>query len=230
MTSTEKEVAFRKRRRDYAIHRPKNAIRANTEIIKGQRERFIRPELLLARARKTKADKRRVQINMKRQESANFPQPPELAKVALVIRLAPKKASLCSESGTIFAEMHLLDQFDGCFVVLDETNRTKLRTVSHLIAYGMPAPETVRQLIHTKAQIVRNGVEVPITANKTVSDALGSVGIEGLSDIVYAINKGASTVTDIAGFLAPFHFNDPKTTGQSGWCDAAITEFVEKIL
>ena len=239
MSSTEKEVAFRKRRRDYAIHKPKNRIRAGTEVIRVKQDRFLRPETLLARSRKTKADKRKLEINAKRKESANFPQPPEDVKSALVIRVAPKGDNLCPASAEILKEFKLNEQFDGCFVQLTEENRQKLKSIAHLITYGNPVPETVRQLILTKAQTVKDGVEVLITANKVVGDALGELGIEGLSDIVYAINKGADTIAAITNFLAPFHFNksdlkDPKQPvhagGQSGWRGEAITEFVDKIL
>ena len=239
MASTEKEVAFRKRRRDYAIHKPKNAIRAGTEVIRVKQDRFVRPETLLARARQTKADERKFRINAKRKESANFPQPPESAKSALVIRVAPKKDNLCAASSSILNEFKLNEQFDGCFVQLSEENRQKLKSISHLITYGTPAPETVRQLILTKAQTVKDGVEVLVTSNKTVGDALGDIGIEGLTDIVYAINKGSTTIAAITKFLAPFHFNkselkDPKQPihagGASGWRGEAITEFVDQIL
>ena len=239
MTSTEREVAFRKRRHDYAIHKPKNAIRAGTEVIRVKQDRFLRPETLLARSRKTRADKRRFQINSKRKESANFPQPPEDVKSALVIRVAPKGDNLCPEAMEILKEFKLEEQFDGCFVQLSEENRQKLKSVAHLITYGNPVPETVRQLILTKAQTAKDGVEVLITSNKTVSDALGELGIEGLTDIVYAINKGTDTISAITKFLAPFHFSkseikDPKQPvhagGASGWRGESITEFVEQIL
>ena len=63
MSSTEKEVAFRKRRRDYVLNKPKNAIRANTKIVHEKQDKFIRPETILARARQTKADKKKYNIN-----------------------------------------------------------------------------------------------------------------------------------------------------------------------
>jgi hypothetical protein len=85
MTASEKEVAFRKRRREYAVNKPKNAIRASTTVIRIKEPRFYRAETILANARAVKADKRKFDINSTRRASVNFPQPPDELHVALVI-------------------------------------------------------------------------------------------------------------------------------------------------
>jgi large subunit ribosomal protein L7e len=239
MTASEKEVAFRKRRRDYVVRRPKSSVAAGTTVIRIPQPRFLRPEKILADAHSVKADKRRFAINAKRNPSANFPQPPDSVKVALVVRVSPKKNFVSPDSQAILTEFRLTEQFDGCFVLLTDDNRLKLRCISHLIAYGNPAPETVRQLIHTRAQMVVDGTEVPITANKVVQDRLGQFGIEGLSDIVYAINDGDEHVGDIGAVLAPFHFRsieikEPRKPvcdgGVAGWRGEEISSFIEAIL
>jgi large subunit ribosomal protein L7e len=239
MTVSEKEVAFRKRRRDYVVRRPKSSVAANTTIIRVPQPRFLRPEKILADAHSVKSDKRRFTINSKRHPSANFPQPPDSVKVALVVRVSPKKSFVCADSQAVLSEFKLNEQFDGCFVLLTDENRFKLKCISHLIAYGNAAPETVRQLIHTRAQIAIDGKEVPITANKVVQERLGQFGIEGLSDIVYAINEGDVHVMEIGEVLAPFHFRsieikEPKKPvcdgGVTGWRGEEISSFIEAIL
>jgi large subunit ribosomal protein L7e len=232
MNPSEKEVAFRKKKRDYAIVKPKNAIQAGTKVIKVKGEKFIRPETLLARARRAKVDKRKLDTNRKRKASHNFPQPEADVKSALVVRLTPKDGNLCADSAAILAEFKLVEKLDGCFVQLTDENREKLRAISHLIFYGVPTPELIRQLVHTKAHTVQDGKEVLITSNKVVTDSLGQIGVEGLSDIAHAISKGEDTIEAIAAFLAPFHFmKDFKERMQSGWLSTdVVSAFVEKIL
>ena len=239
MSSTEREVAFRKKRRDYVLNQPKNMIQANTTIVRIKEDKFIRAETILARTRQIKADKKKFEINKKRRESANFPQPPQDMKTALVVRLVSKKENLCAETRKILSDLNLKEQFDGKFVFLNEENRDKLKSVSHLITYGSPSPELVRQLIHTQAACLKDGKEIPITSNKTISDALKEYKIICLDDIVKALNKGLESVEQISNFLAPFHFtkaelsDKPKRPihagGSAGWRGDEITSFVESI-
>ncbi|OHT01711.1 60S ribosomal protein L7-like 1 [Tritrichomonas foetus] len=239
MSSTEREVAFRKKRRDYTLHKPKNAIQANTTVIRVKQDKFIRAETILARTRQIKVDKKKYEVNLKRRASTNFPQPPENLNCALVVRLATKKENLCAETRKVLAEFHLNEQFDGCFVYLSAENRDKLKSVSHLITYGSPSVELVRQLIHTQASYMKDGKEVPITGNTVIRDALKEYKIICLDDIVNAINKGLESVSKVSEFLAPFHFTKtelaekPKRPihagGSAGWRGEEITAFVESI-
>lgn len=241
MVGTEKEVAFRKRRRDYAIRKPKNAIRAGTEIIRMKPDkRFLTPQNILAKARAEKTDKKRFEINSKREASQNFPQPGENDKVALVIRTIPKKENISKESNELLLGLRLINQFDGCFIALTPENRQKLKSICHLITYGTPSKDLVRQLIHTKAFTVQDGAEVPLTSNKIIKDSLGSAGQETLEDLVFTINKAKEALDDVCKFLAPFHFNKTriqktkalitKEGGGSGWRGPDITQFVQSIL
>jgi ribosomal protein L30/L7E len=161
--------------------------------------------------------------------------------VALVIRLSKKNDSLSPQSRAVLAELRLAEQFDGVLVPLTEDMRHKLRCISHLIAYGLPSPEVVRQLIHTRARTVADGSELLITGNKAIRDALGEFDIEGLSDIVHAISGGAGpdALAEICAFLAPFHFNPKEIQGArlpvyaggpSGFRGEHIDAFVESIL
>jgi hypothetical protein len=74
MTASEKEVAFRKRRREYAVNKPKNAIRTGTTIIEIKQPRFYRAETIPMSGQAVKADKRKFSINRKCRKSPNFPQ------------------------------------------------------------------------------------------------------------------------------------------------------------
>lgn len=239
MSSTEKEVAFRKRRRDYVLNKPKNAIRANTKIVREKQEKFIRPETILNRARQTKVDKKKFDINNKRPGSKNFPLPPSDINCCLVVRLAQKKDNLCSEARKILSEFQLNDQFDGRFIFLNEENRKKLKGVSHLITYGTPSVELVRVLTHTRSHTVIDGKEEPVTSNKMIRDKLGQYKIICLDDISNAITKNLDSTEQICDYLAPFHFNKVDLTmpkrpvhagGNSGWRGDEITSFVEQII
>jgi large subunit ribosomal protein L7e len=239
MTASEKEVAFRKRRRDYTINKLKNPIQAGTTIIRLREPRFFRPESILATTRAVKADKRKFDINSKRPESVNFPQPPITVKVALVIRLVQKKDPLSVRSRGVLEELRLINQFDGVFVSMTEEIRQKLRCISHLIAYGLPSLEVIRQLVHTKASTMMDGKEVLITGNKCIQDALGEFDVEGLSDIVHVLNSGGVGLAEVCTFLAPFHFNPKKIQnakrpiyagGPAGWRANDMNTFIESIL
>lgn len=239
MSSTEKEVAFRKRRRDYVLNKPKNAIRANTKIVHEKQDKFIRPETILARARQTKADKKKYNINNRRQGSTNFPLPSEELKCCLVVRLAQKKENLCSETRKILSDFQLNEQFDGRFIFLNDENRKKLKGVSHLITYGTPSAELTRQLIHTRTYTLIDGKEQPVTSNKIISDRLKDYKIICLDDISNAITKNLDSTEQICDFLAPFHFNQTDLTmpkrpvhagGSSGWRGDEITSFIEEII
>jgi hypothetical protein len=114
MTASEKEVAFRKRRREYAVNKPKNAIRAGTTVIRIKQPRFCRAETILANTRAVKADKRKFDINSMRKASPNFPQPPDGLRVALVVRLVRATDYLCPQTRAALAGLRLANQFDGC--------------------------------------------------------------------------------------------------------------------
>jgi 60S ribosomal protein uL30 len=237
-SASEKEVAFRKRRRDYTINKPKHPVRAVTTVIRIKEPHFLRAETILASARAVKADLRQFEINSKRKESVNFPQPPADTRIVLAVRLSQQKDFLSPQSRGVLSELKLINQFDGVFVGLTEENRQKLRSVSHLIAYGVPSPEVVRQLIHTRARTIADGNEVLITGNKIIRDALGDLDVESLSDLVHVINSGGEAVSRICEFLAPFHFNPKEiqnakkprySGGPSGWRED-FTAFVESIL
>lgn len=239
MGNTEKVVAFRKRRRDYALRKTSNPIRDGTTVTVVKQDRFYRAETILGKTRQIKADKRKYEQNLKRKECNNFPQPGADLKYALVVRIAETRANLCQESKAVLDGFKLKNQFDGCFVALNEENRTKLKSISHLIAYGTPSTELLRQLIHNNSTTVVNGKEEHITSNKMITDALGDKKIICLDDIVYAFVKGADTIEDITKFLAPFHFNKTELTnvklpkysgGPSGWRGDEITQFVETII
>ncbi|KAK8894895.1 ribosomal-like protein [Tritrichomonas musculus] len=239
MSSTEREVAFRKRRHDYVLNKPKNAIRANTKIVREKQDKFIRPETILARAKQIKGDKNKFNINNRRKGSTNFPLPPMELKCCLVVRLSQRKDNLCSETRKILSDFHLNEQFDGRFIFLNEENRKKLKSVSHLITYGTPSFELVRQLIHTHAHTVIDGKEEPITSNKMIADKLKGYKIICLDDISDAITKGLDSTEQVCEFLAPFHFNKTELTmpqrpihagGSSGWRGDEITPFIESII
>lgn len=239
MSNSAKEVAFRKRRRDYVLNHPKNEIRANTKIIKVKQDKFIPPEVVLTRARQTRNDKKRYEINCKRRESPNFPQPSQDIHVAIIIRLAKRKDNLCAETRKIMTEFHLNEQFDGSFVYLNDENRQKLKSISHLITWGAPSKELIRQLIHTKGHTVIDGKETPITSNKMVSEALKQFNIICLDDMVDSLSRGTENSEAVCRFLAPFHFTQtdldlPKRPihagGSAGWRGEGITQFVESII
>ena len=161
-------------------------------------------------------------------------------KFALVIRLIETKANICPESNKILSELKLNEKFDGCFVLLNEANRQKLKSINHLIAYGSPSQELVRQLIHTRASTIVDGKEVHITSNKMIADALSDKKIICLDDMAFAFNKGdEDKIEPITSFLSPFHFNKTELKdiklplyagGPSGWRGDEITQFVEKII
>jgi 60S ribosomal protein uL30 len=239
MTSSEKEVAFRKRRREYAVNKPKNAIRAGTTIIRIKQPVFYRAETILASAQAIRSDKRKFDINTKRKASSNFPQPPDDLHVALVIRLVGTTNDLCPQTCAALTGLRLAQQFDGCFVPLTPQSRETLKSISHLIAYGSPSGEIVRQLVHTRAHTVVGGKETVVSANKQVADALGELDVEGLGDIVHVLNVGGDALKAVCLFLAPFHFRPLELTGMkkpsyaggpTGWRGAEIGTFVEGIL
>lgn len=239
MGNTEKVVAFRKKKRDFALRKVSNPIRDGTTVTVIKQDRFYRAETILGKTRQIKADKRKYEQNIKRKECNNFPLPSGELKYALVVRIAETKANLCSETKAILNEFKLKNQFDGCFAALNEENKNKLKSISHLIAYGNPTTEMLRQLIHNNSATVIDGKEVHITSNKMIADALGDKKIICLDDIVYAFNKGADTIEDITKFLAPFHFNKTELTnvklpkysgGPSGWRGEEISQFVETII
>ena len=239
MAGTEKEVAFRKRRRDYTLAGRKNPIRDSTIITVKKQKAFLRPESLVAKRIQIKADKKKFDINSKRKPGPNFPLPTEDDKFVLVVRLVSKKDYICSESYKILTELKLTQQFDGCFLLLTTENKEKLRKISHLIMYGIPTLELIRQLIHTRAFTIKDGVEVTVSSNKQVSDALSQFGIECLDDIVHTISNSNEGFTEIIQFLAPFHFNKTNIEkprmlasagGISGFNRDGITEFIQNIL
>jgi len=238
MAGTEKEIAFRKRRRDYALKPRRNYIRDRTTITVKKQKRFYRPENLVARSMQTQIDKKKYETNLKRPPSKNFPQPTKEDKFALVVRIVPKKEFICKEARTILSEFRLYDQFDGVFVSLTDENRKKLKGVSHLIVFGVPTQEYIRQLLHTRAYYMEDGKEMPLTSNKVVSDALSDKGIECVDDMVHAITTSSDALEEVAAFLAPFHFHKievPKTRllasqgGISGWTKD-IKGFLEQII
>ena len=239
MVGSEKEVAFRKRRRDYSVKGRRNPIRDSTIVTVKRDAPFIRPESLVAKKRQITADKKKVEINSKRKASVNFPLPEENDKFALVLRVVPKKDYICPESHTILTELRLNEQFDGCFVLLTPEMKQKLQKISHLVIYGIPTLELIRQLIHTKAFITKDGVEVALTSNKAVSDALSDKGVECLDDIVHSLSNVEPSFEDVSKFLSPFHFNKigvekprmlASAGGISGWNRDGISEYIQKIL
>ncbi|EAY16568.1 ribosomal protein, putative [Trichomonas vaginalis G3] len=238
MAGTEREVAFRKQRRDYTKRTKKNHIREGTKITVKKQERFIRPESLVSKNRQLQTDKKKFLANTKRPVSKNFPQPSEEDKIALVVRVTPKKEYLCKEVRTILTEYRLNDQFDGVFVALTQENRQKLKSIAHTIVYGVPTVEFIRQLIHTRAFTVKDNNEIAINSNKLVSEALSDKGLECLDDMVHSISSADDNATAVAAFLAPFHFNKIDVSkprllasqgGISGWT-ADIQDFISKII
>lgn len=239
MVGTEREVAFRKRKRDYAISRPKNYIRAQTTIIHQKGEKFVRPESILARSRAIKTDKRRFDINSKRGASINFPQPAEDDKIALVVRTITKKEYTCQDSYAILKELRLVNQFDGCIVVLTPEMRQKLKCISHLITYGVPTSDMIDMLIHNHAHTIVDEKEVEITSNQMVQQA-GIPDCECVGDIIYSLQHATDNCAAIAQYLAPFHFTQreikhekaliTKEGGNAGWRGDKINEFVQSII
>lgn len=239
MDRSQKEVQLRKRRRDYAVDKPKNAIRAGTTVVKVMQQKVERPERILAKKQMSASDKRKFEINSKRKESANFPQPPETAKSALVVRLTPKSEPLYFKCRDIFTEFNLLDQFEARFIALTEENRQKLKSISHIITYGTPTPELTRKLVHTHLHTEVDGKRVPVTSNKVVKQALSGSGFVCIDDLSHALLTGEN-VEPACSFIAPFHFvkkdlnekskQNVKVGGESGWRGAEITSFVESII
>ena len=238
MAGTEKEIAFRKRRRDYALKPRRNFIREHTKITVKREKRFIRPESLISKSRQTTIDKKKFESNLKRPASKNFPQPSKEDKFALVVRVVPKKEYICAQSNSILSEFRLNEQFDGCFVLLNEENRKKLKAVSHLIVFGVPSLEFIRQLFHTRLFYLDGGKETPLTSNKVVSDALNDKGIECIDDMVHSISTTDDAFEAVASFICPFHFHKIKVAksrllasqgGISGWTKN-IQEFLSKIM
>ena len=238
MAGTEKEIAFRKRRRDYALKPRRNFIRDNTKIIVKKEKRFIRPESLVSKSRQITIDKKKYEANMKRPASKNFPQPGEQDKFALVVRVVPKHEYICAQTKTILSELRLNEQFDGVFILLNEENRKKLKGISHLIVFGVPSLEFIRQLFHTRLFYMDGDKEVPLTSNKVVSDALGDKGIECIDDMVHSISTTDDAFDAVASFIAPFHFHKITVAksrllasqgGISGWAKD-IQEFLSKII
>lgn len=238
MAGTEREVAFRKQRRDYTKRQKKNHIRDGTKTIVKKQEKFIRPESLVSQSRQLQVDKKKFIANTKRPVSKNFPQPSEEDKIALVVRVTPKKEYLCKEVRTILSELRLNDQFDGVFAILTQEMRQKLKSIAHTIVYGVPTNEFIRQLIHTRAFTVKGDAEIAVTSNKLVSDALADKGLECLDDMVHSLTSADDSAADVATFLAPFHFNKVDVSkprllasqgGISGWTND-IQDFLSKII
>lgn len=238
MAGTEKEIAFRKRRQDYALKSKKNFIRENTIVTVKKQKRFDRPESLVAKSKQTQIDKKKYETNLKRAPGKNFPQPTEEDKYALVVRVVPKKEYICAQSKSILSGFRLNEQFDGVFVPLTEENRKKLKGISHLIVFGVPTDEYARQLLHTRAFYMEDGKETPLTSNKVVSDALSDKGIECVDDMVHSITTADDSLEAVANFLAPFHFHKTEVAkprllasqgGISGWTKD-IKAFLEQIL
>ena len=207
MAGTEKEIAFRKRRRDYALKPRRNLIRENTKVTVKREKRFIRPESLVSKSRQTTIDKKKYEANLQRPASKNFPQPSEEDRFALVVRVVPKKEYICAQTRAILSEFRLNEQFDGVFVLLNEENRKKLRAVSHLIVFGVPSLEFIRQLFHTRLFYHDGDKEVPLTSNKIVSDALADKGIECIDDMVHSISTTDDAFEAVAYFIAPVHLH-----------------------
>lgn len=238
MGGTEKEVAFRKKRRDYSKNAKQDFNKEHT-VIKVEREKRIKTPLQIDRkSKQIHIDKKKFETNSKRKESENFKLPTPDDKVALVIRFAGSYEFLCSDVQKLLSGFRLKKQFDAVFVPLTDENKQKLKSISHTIAYGVAPRDIVRNLITTRAHTIKDGSEVVVSSNKIVSDSFGGIGLECLDDIVDSIVNADEILPKICRWLCPFHLNtmEIKKTralqsngGKSGWY-TDIREIVNNII
>lgn len=239
MGGTEKEVAFRKRRRDYSKIKRRNHIRENTEIIRIPGQKVFRPESVLARTRLVNGDRNKVRINKSRKPSANFPQPEEEDQFCIVIRIVPKGHTLCKESFDILTSLRLVKQFDARFVRLTDDIRQQLKAISHLVAFGTPSPEVIARIIHSRGAFASEEGEKLIQSNHEVMEALPGTGIETINEIVDTLSECNQHFDAVADKLATLHLAKVEVKkptvlvskgGMSGWRGEAINEFVLSML
>jgi large subunit ribosomal protein L7e len=136
------------------------------------------------------------------------PEIPSDGRLILAIRIQISVNS-CIEVKKTLRQLNLTERFTAVLLRCNEATHDLLKAAEPYIAFGYPTLESVEQLLRKRARVHKKGMDVLLKDNNLVEEALGSLGIICLEDLVHEFWSLGPNFEKVNRFLAAFKLNPP---------------------
>mmetsp|Transcript_29065 Transcript_29065/g.52011 ORF Transcript_29065/g.52011 Transcript_29065/m.52011 type:complete len:247 (+) Transcript_29065:1428-2168(+) len=133
---------------------------------------------------------------------------PNDGRLVLAIRIQISVNS-CLDVKKALRKLNLNERYTAVFLRCDEETHALLKAVEPYVSFGYPSQESVEQLLRKRARVHKKGVDVLLKDNNLIEEALGSLDIICIEDLVHEIWSLGSNFEKVNRFLAPFRLNPP---------------------
>ncbi|KAM9896219.1 hypothetical protein OXX80_004209 [Metschnikowia pulcherrima] len=188
-------------------------------------EKFIRAEVLAARAVANKIEEKRLDSILRHESGKNAisAQKESEPKLAFVIRIEKQKKNMNipEKALNVFKILRLDEPNMGVFVKLTPTIEPALKLISPYVVVGSPSLASVRHLFHKRACIPSSEEGEPpvkLDNNQAVEDKFGGdLGFICIEDLIHEITSLGENFKAVTSWLAPFTLTAPV----GGWSPLA---------
>ena len=163
-------------------------------------------ESMKAQQRNTRAPKSEVRrpedfVRAYREQQKNFAdykrrkgrrggsQGPAAGDVVMLLRVRSGK-NLSAQQSRLLTKLRLKKTHEGALLRVDEALLGLLKSLENCLVYGHLRRETVRELLCKRGFLRKDKAITQITSNQVVEDALGSLGLVCIDDVVSAVVRG----------------------------------------
>lgn len=201
--------SYLKKRKQQATFQAAFAANKASQKAKGKKKRaeiFKRAEKYVKEYRTKEKDV----IRFKRQAKAagNIYKEAEAA-VVFAIRIRGI-TSIAPQTKKILQLLRLRQLNNGVFIKVNKATMTMLRLVEPYVTYGAPNLKAVKNLIYKRGHGKVLGQRIPLTSNKIIEKALGSLDIICVEDLIHEIITVGPNFKAANNFLWPFKLSAPR--------------------
>lgn len=184
-------------------------------------DKFLRAEVLAARATANKIEEKRLDNILKHEQAkASISTQKETAtKLVFIIRIEKqnKAVKIPTKALNVLKVLRLEEANMGVFVKLTPTIEPVLKLISPFIVVGSPSLASVRHLFQKRACIPSSEegeAPVKLDNNQAVEDKFGDdLGLICIEDIIHEITTLGENFKAVTLWLAPFNLTAPV----NGW-------------
>jgi len=164
----------------------------------------------LARGKKMgKRDEIRIKRNVQRLlHNSKAMKAKENVKMVLVIRIRTADG-IGKMAIRAMRQLRVMNMYHAAFVRYDDKTHRMLKTAEPYITWGEVDVRTIRDLLTKRGFAVVDGKRMILNSNTAVEDALGSIDMIAIEDLIKELVSVGDKFDTVNAFLAPFELSAP---------------------